>query len=295
MEILLTGASGFLGRQVLPMLLAEGHTVYSLSRKAAEKPSAMLVEVPGDLIEDGWISDVPWDRIDVVAHLAAAGVKASSRNWRDAFEVNVGGTMKLLSAMKRNATKNPRLVVTRSFYERVLHQEPELRNNAYIATKSVSTDLIRAWSRDYKGPVCFATLFQIYGPGDDRGSVLTYAAHQLAAGQTAHFGSGVGVRDWLYVDDAASAIMALLEADTKGVSEWDIGSGRLASVQSMVETMSGITGVSRDLLVFDPAMDRADLNLHLAAECMPPSWKPVIPVEEGLRRIWASATRKIDE
>jgi nucleoside-diphosphate-sugar epimerase len=294
MEILLTGASGFLGRQVLPMLLAEGHTVYSLSRKATEKPSAMLVEVPGDLMEDEWISDVPWDRIDVVAHLAAAGVKASSRNWRDAFEVNVGGTVKLLSAMKRNATKNPRLVVTRSFYERVLHQEPELRNNAYIATKSVSTELIKAWSRDYKGPVCFATLFQIYGPGDDRGSVLTYAAHQLAAGQTAHFGSGVGVRDWLYVDDAASAIVALLEADTKGVSEWDIGSGRLASVRSMVETMSGLAGVSRDLLVFDPARDRTDLTLHLAAECMPPSWKPEIPVEEGLRRTWASATRKTD-
>ena len=289
MEILLTGASGFLGRQVLSLLLSEGHTVYSLGRKATQNPSATLIEVPGDLMEDDWISDVPWDRIDVVAHLAAAGVKASSRNWRDAFEVNVGGTMKLLSAMKRNATKNPRLVVTRSFYERVLHQEPELRNNAYIATKSVSTDLIKAWSRDYKGPVCFATLFQIYGPGDDRGSVLTYAAHQLAAGQTAQFGSGAGVRDWLYVDDAASAIMALLKAVNTGVNEWDVGSGQLASLRSMVETMAVIADVSRDLLDFNPARDRADLALHLAAERKPPSWKPMVPVEEGLRRIWVSA------
>ena len=84
MEILLNGASGFLGQQILPMLLAERDTVY-----------------------------VHGDRIDVVAHLAVAGVKASSRNWREAFEVNVGGAMKLLSTIKRNDTKNPRLVVTR--------------------------------------------------------------------------------------------------------------------------------------------------------------------------------------
>ena len=289
MVILLTGASGFLGRQVLPLLLSEGHTVYSLGRKATQNPSATLIEVPGDLMEDAWVEEVPWDRIDAVAHLAAAGVKASSRNWRDAFEVNVGGTMKLLTAMKRKATKQPRLIVTRSFYERVLHQEPELRNNAYIATKSVSTELIKAWSRDYKGPVCFATLFQIYGPDDNRGSVLTYAAHQLAAGQTAQFGSGVGVRDWLYVDDAASAIMALLKAETEGVNEWDVGSGQLASLRSMVVTMTIIADVSRDLLDFNPARDRADLALHLAAERMPPYWKPMVSVEEGLRRIWVSA------
>jgi UDP-glucose 4-epimerase len=294
MEILLTGASGFLGRQVLPLLISEGHTVYSLGRKASQHPAAKLIEVSGDLMEDDWVNEVPWDRIDAVAHLAAAGVKASSRNWRDAFEVNVGGTMKLLAAMKRNATKRPRLIVTRSFYERVLHQEPELRNNAYIATKSVSTELIKAWSRDYKGPVCFATLFQIYGPGDDRGSVLTYAAHQLAAGQTAQFGSGIGVRDWLYVDDAASAIMALLKAETDGVSEWDVGSGQLASLRSMVEAMTVIAGVRNDLLDFDPARDRADLTLHLAAERMPPAWKPAVTAEEGLRRIWLSAKLETD-
>ena len=289
MEILLTGASGFLGRQILPMLLSESHTVYCLCRKATQKPSATLVEVPGDLMEDDWIFDVPWNRIDVVVHLAAAGVKASSRNWRDAFEVNVGGTMKLLSAIKRNATKNPRLLVTRSFYERVLHLEPELRHNAYIATKSVSTELTKVWSRDYRGPVCFATLFQIYGPGDDRGSVLNYAAHQLAVGQTAQFGSGVGVRDWLYVDDAASAIMALLKSETEGVSDWDVGSGQLASLRSMVEMMSVIAEASRDLLDFNPTRDRADLALQLAAERIPPSWQPVVPPEEGLRRIWNSA------
>ena len=294
MEILLTGASGFLGRQVLPLLLAEGHTVYSLGRKASQHPAARLNEVAGDLMEDDWIAEVPWDRIDAVAHLAAAGVKASSRNWRDAFEVNVGGTMKLLGAMKKNATKRPRLIVTRSFYERVLHQEPELRNNAYIATKAVSTELIKAWSRDYQGPICFATLFQIYGPGDDRGSVLTYAAHQLAAGQTAQFGSGMGVRDWLYLDDAATAIAALLKITAAGVSEWDVGSGQLASLRSMVETMADIAGVSRQLLDFDPARDRADLALHLAAERLPPAWQSSISREEGLRRIIAAAKLETD-
>lgn len=289
MEILITGASGFLGQRVLPMLLAEGHTVYSLGRKASRHSAAKLFEVPGDLVADDWVNKVPWDRIDAVAHLAAAGVKASSRTWHDAFEVNVGGTMKLLTAMKRNATKWPRLVVTRSFYERVLHQEPALRDNAYIATKSVTAELIRAWSKDYRGPVCFATLFQIYGPGDDRGNVLSYAAHQLAAGQTAQFGSGAGVRDWLYVDDAVTAIATLLKIETNSVSEWDVGSGHLTSLRAMVETLAGIAGADLELLDFDPARDRADLSLNLAAHKLPPSWRPGVTIMEGLRKIWMDA------
>jgi nucleoside-diphosphate-sugar epimerase len=293
MEIFLTGATGFLGRQVLPLLLASGHTVYSLGRKASQHPAAKLIEIPGDLMEDQWIAEVPWDRIDAVAHLAAAGVKASRRNWRDAFEVNVGGTMKLLAAIKKEAAKTPRLIVTRSFYERAMHQEPSLRDNAYIATKSVSTELIKAWSRDYSGSVCFATLFQVYGPGDDRGSVLSYTAHQLAVGHHAKFGSGLGVRDWLYLDDAAAAITAILNIESSGVSEWDVGSGQLTSVRGMIETMTSIAGASRDLLDFDPARDRADINLHLAAQNPPPNWRPVISAEEGLGRTWVAAKMEV--
>jgi len=295
MEIFLTGATGFLGKQVLRLLLADGHTVYSLTRHASQLATPNMIEVSGDLVSDKWTADVPWGRIDAVVHLAASGVKASHRNWREAFEVNVGGTFKLLETIKAKATKKPRLIVTRSFYERVMHQESALRENAYISTKSISTEIIKAWSKDYSGSVCFATLFQIYGPGDDGGSVLSYAAHQFAAKHQAKFGSGQGNRDWLYLDDAATALVLLMTMQSDGVTDWDIGSGKLNSLRVMVETLARIADTGPEMLDFDASRDRADTALHLIAELLPPGWSPSISQEEGLRRMWIATDLKSSE
>lgn len=290
MRILLTGASGFLGRSVLQKLLDQGYKVWALGRRATGIQSRDLAEITWDMTAELPAGQIPWQEIDAILHLAASGVKAAHRDWADALQVNVGATIRLLTAAQRNAPKKPRVVVTRTFYEHLVRQAPALRNNPYIATKVMASEFVKDWSQDHHWPVTMATVFQIYGPGDDSSSVLSYAARQFATRKPALFGSGLGCRDWLFVDDAADAIVSLLECRDPGLNEWDVGSGQLTSIRQMVETLAAIPNSGAGELDFDPMRDRPDVDLKLVATRFPPDWRPRVSPAEGLPQLLAAAS-----
>lgn len=290
MVILLTGASGFLGRSVMKKLLDRGNKIWALGRRATGVQSRDLAEIPWDMTAELPVSQIPWQDLDVVLHLAASGVKAAHRDWADALQVNVGATMRLLSAVQESAPQKPRVVVTRTFYEHLVRQAPVLQNNPYIATKAMASELVKYWSRDQHWPVTMATVFQLYGPGDDASSVLSYAARQFATGQPAQFGSGLGCRDWLFVDDAADALVSLLECREPELNEWDIGSGQLTSIRQMVESLAALPNSGAGELSFDPTRDRPDVDLKLIATRFPPGWVPKVSPAEGLRQLLAATS-----
>jgi nucleoside-diphosphate-sugar epimerase len=292
-KVLLTGASGFLGSNVLVHLLAAGHEVVALGRHAPPVPDCPALSFSvGDLSTSLRGDMVCWAEIDAVIHLAASGVKASHRVWADALAVNVVGTQHLLSAIDLYASRKPRVVMARTFYEHLVPKAPALLDNPYIATKLAAATLASSWARHYAGCTTFATVFQVYGPGDDPGNVLSYVARQLKSGQLAELGSGFGLRDWLFIDDAALAFVATLTADASpaSVSELDIGSGELVSIRTMAELLAKISGANSSLLRFDPARDRPDVGLALAARNPPRTWRPLVTAAEGLSRLLHSAS-----
>ena len=107
MKVLLTGATGFVGRHVLDLLLQEGRTVVCFGRRPAVSSiqTGQLVNVIGDLATGSGLQEVPWRDIDAVIHLAASGVKAKHRVWADALSVNVVGTQRLLATVAALATR----------------------------------------------------------------------------------------------------------------------------------------------------------------------------------------------
>lgn len=287
MNLLLTGASGFIGGRVLARLLGRGARVASLGRTppeiagpGAERHRHLAV----DLATGAGLDQVPWGEFDAVVHLAAAGVKARDRRWAQAIAVNVVGTQRLLDALSRSGA-TPRLFAARTFYERESAKHPDLLADAYIATKAASTELVRLFAATFRGGVVLGTLFQVYGPGDDEGAVLCHAAGEFAGGRVATFGSGRGRRDWIHRDDAASGVLAALEAgEPARVVEFDIGTGELRTVGEMVEALHRLFPGAPPP-VFDPARDRPDLTLATAARNPPPGWRPEIPPAVGLRTL----------
>lgn len=229
---------------------------------------------------------VPWASLDAVVHLAASGVKASHRVWRDALEVNVVGTQRLLTAVKQRASRTPAVFLARTFYEHLIEQSPALLENPYIATKHAGSELGLLWAGDYPGRVILGTFFQVYGPGDNAGNVLSYAARELKAGREAIFGSGKGLRDWIYITDAAAAVVAAVIEKQTGLREIDIGTGQLTSIRAMIEQLLAIAGCSNNKVTFDSAKDRPDVDITLAARNYVTGWRPAFGAREGLINLY---------
>lgn len=293
MKLFVTGATGFLGSHFLRVALEEGHEVTALRRSATSESRLALPAAPRWL-EKG-ISEVTADDLaqhDALVHLAATGVKASARSWPKALETNVLGTIRLFEAARR-CSSAPAFVMTRTFYEDLVAQEPRLNENPYIATKRVASEAVRCRAGDYKAPVMLVRVFQVYGPLDEPTNVLSYAAAQFARRERAKFGSGHGRRDWIRVSEAAADLLAAVSS-LRGmppalVQDIDLGSGRLCSIREMVEKLASIAGLDADVACeFDPARDRADVGVELAA------LKPLhadahsAEPEAGLKELWQS-------
>ena len=290
MTILLTGTTGFVGRHVLPLLLAEGHLVIALARreiKAEPVPGwESVITVIGDVATGQGFDEIPWAELDAVIHLAASGVKASHRVWADAVAVNVVGTQRLLAAIKTKAMRTPTVFVARTFYEPLTAQAPALLENPYIATKQAASELAALWAETYAGSTVLGTFFQVYGPDDASGNVLNYAARELKAGRPAIFGSGRGLRDWIYITDAAAAVVASVKTASNHLSEVDIGTGALVTIRTAIEALASESGQAEAVLTFDPAKDRADVDLHLAATARPANWSPALTLRQGLKFLY---------
>jgi UDP-glucose 4-epimerase len=282
--IFLTGATGFIGRHVLGLLLEQGDTVVTFGRSAprpvAPAHAARHRHVTGDLATGDNLAQLPWAEIRQVIHLAAAGVKASRRAWPEALAVNVVGTQHLLAAVSA-APLRPRVFIARTFYEDLVEQSPAMLDNPYIATKHAATQLARLFAQSYAGGLVFGTFFQVYGPGDDPGNVLSYAAREFQAGRTPVFGSCKGLRDWIYITDAADAVLACLAAPP---ADYDIGTGQLISIREIIQTLAAQTN-SPAAPVFDPARDRGDADFTLAARTLPPIWHPAVDIPSGLSHL----------
>lgn len=288
MAILLTGASGFIGRSVLKLLIARGESVIVFGRKhpfsANEKCEVDWIS--GDLALGEGLQSIPWNRVTAVIHLAAAGVKAASRKWPDALAVNVLGTQRLLNII-RSLKITPKLFIARTFYEKFTDDSPILLENPYIATKVVASELVRSFSESYGGHVVFGTFYQVYGPGDDPGNVLSYAASEFKAGRQPVFGSGRGLRDWIYITDAAKAVVASLAIERSNSIEVDIGSGELRSIRDMVKLLHSLCDGAPEP-IFVSSKDRADVNLVAKAISPVDGWRPCATSYFGLTQLLKS-------
>lgn len=141
----------------------------------------------------------------------------------------------------------------------------------------------------YGGSAAWGRLFFPYGPGEAAGRLIPSAIRSLLRGEPLDCTHGRQVRDFIYVDDAAAALVALLEADAQGA--YNIGSGRASSLRETIGRIADALGQpelvrwgTRAAPASDPPFVVADVS-KLTGRV---AWQPAVTIESGLERTIAA-------
>jgi len=305
---LVTGARGFVGARLAKALLERGDKVVSFDRRrASERPSAIgMLGIEADLrcveadLTDGEavLRALGEHSVDTVFHLAAETIVGSVQaSPVQGFESNVRGTWTVLEACRAHGVE--RVVFASSDKAYGAHDELPYREHfalqptaPYEASKAAADLIARSYWHSYGLPVAVTRFANIYGGGDLNFSRLVPEAVCAALdGRPPVLRSdGSPERDFLYVEDAASAYLAIADAlDRREVrgEAFNAGGGRPHRVRDVVELIARLsgTGVEPDIQGTgnpDGEIDRQWVDpAKLRETC---GWEPVVDLEQGLRR-----------
>ena len=308
--VLVTGAAGFIGSHLTEALLRRGDTVvgldsfddyYSPARKrqnlaevkAAVPSLAALRFVEGDVRDGKLLGEVfSSQRIEAVAHLAAKpGVRASLDKPRLYFDVNLGGTLELLEQARQHRPESFVLASTSSVYgasERIPYVETDSCDRPlapYPASKRAAELLGHCYHHVHGLSVTAVRFFTVYGPRG-RPDMMPYRilAHLLLGEDLALYAHGKMLRDWTYVGDIVSGILAAIDRPL-GYEIINLGRGQPVTVADFVAEVERQTGKRARLRDEQaPATDMSFTHADLTKAKALLGYVPSVSVDEGIRR-----------
>jgi CDP-paratose synthetase len=288
MNIVLTGATGYLGSHLASAFVADGHEVTILKRRNSSLRRLMgLQDSLHSYDLDGLDLAEPFQArgpIDVVVHTATCYGRAGE----SATEVSAANTafpLRLLEAAISCDTDT--FVNTDTFFNTNAILYPHL--NAYALSKKHFADWGRQLSAD--GTIRFVNvrLEHLYGPGDDASKFATWIVKQcLDNVPEIQLTAGEQRRDFINIADAVSAYQTVLPASgalASGFIEIGLGSGVPISVRDFVETAHRLSG-SASQLRFGALPYRENEQMHSAADISGLAalgWHCRTGLEEGIR------------
>ena len=321
MKILVTGGAGFIGSAVVRLAVARGHAVVNLDAltyAACLDNVAEATQSPLYAFEQADIRNRDaLDRIfamhkpDVIMHLAAEShVDRSIDGPGDFIETNITGTYNMLEAARKYWTEAGRPESFRFHHISTdevfgsLPADPSVQftedtpydpRSPYSASKASSDHLVRAWHETYGLPVVLTNCSNNYGPYHFPEKLVPVVILNALAGKPLPiYGTGENIRDWLFVEDHADALLLVVEKGELGRS-YNIGGENERTNLELVRTLCTILdelqpkadgGSYADQITF--VTDRPG---HDARYAIDPSrirdelgWRPSVTVEEGLER-----------
>ena len=297
MNFLITGAAGFLGSSLANQLSREGHLIRGLDDLSAGDPKALGPDVH---FTRGDMSDRPklWtllQEVDVVYHLAArVSVPESMLYPRDYNNANVGGTVALMEAMRDVGVRRVVLASSGAVYgdlgEQPLKESliPNPRS-PYAVSKLAAEYYVRTIGTLWGIETVSLRIFNAYGPGQllpaSHPPVVPHYLRQAQRGGTlvAH-GDGSQTRDFVYVDDVVSGMVAAATAPNIDGMVVNIGSGKETSISELIRCVQDVTGSNAEV-IYNPqtsgGVSRLCADLTLAKEKL--NYRPSIGLVDGLR------------
>ncbi|WP_299348974.1 NAD-dependent epimerase/dehydratase family protein [uncultured Shimia sp.] len=323
---LVTGSAGFIGFHTAERLLQEGWIVIGLDAMTEyydvalkEKRHENLAKFPsfssviGRLEDPGLVMSLfDTHRPDAVVHLAAqAGVRYSIDAPRSYVESNLIGTFEILEAARAFPPKHMLLASTSSAYGANTEMpyaethKADSQMSFYAATKKANESMAHSYAHLYKLPTTMFRFFTVYGPwGRPDMALFKFTKAILEGAPIDVYNHGNMQRDFTYIDDLVSGIVALIDAvpeqvegrdgnipefeSLSTVAPWrvvNIGNGAPVQLMEFIEAIEGAIGIEaqKNLMPMQPGdvpatWAAADLLHHLTGE------RPSTSVQDGVRK-----------
>ncbi|HEY4900957.1 MAG TPA: NAD(P)-dependent oxidoreductase [Terriglobales bacterium] len=295
MHCLVTGASGFLGSALVRHLLSRGHEVAVLLRPGGTPVRLrdcldQVRTVYGDLENTELLRQaIQQQPIDAVVHLAWFGVTAEFRNSPQQISQNLVGTLAIWEAARAAGCRVWVGLGSQAEYgpcSGILREDMFPKPTTAYGVAKLAAGMSTAKMSELAGiRHVWLRLLSAYGPGDDVRHMLPSVILDLLARKKPALTLGEQVWDYLYVDDAAQAMSAVLEQEVTGI--FNLGSGTTATIRDIVEQIRNMIDPSLPI-GFGEIPYRSDQVMRLEADITrlttATGWRPATSLERGLKQ-----------
>lgn len=306
-KVLLTGASGFIGRHTIPFLLKKEYEVHVVD----------IVKKPSHIIKN---KELFWHECDLLNYkqqkillmeikpthlLHFAWYAVPGKYWTSLENLRwVQSSLDLLMNFVKNGGKRAVFAGTCAEYdwnygycsEEITPLKP---STLYGACKNSLHEILNHFSNQTKFSYAWGRIFFLYGPYENPNRLVSSIICSLLKDKPARCSHGNQIRDFLHVEDVAGAFVALLESDVMGPV--NIASGQPVALKTIIYTVADLLGGKRHLVELGVLPSPENEPHFLVADVRKlgnkVGWKPKIHLEEGLKNAieWWKRNLKVNK
>ena len=285
-RVLVTGATGFLGGALTTRLLDDGYTVAVVQRPESPATDSRCARIEWDGDAPNLVNAVEAWKPQITFHLATHFVSQhQTKDLPGLIDANVALGTALLEACHKTGTT---IVITGSSWQHVGGSEYQ-PVSLYAATKQALFD-IAVYYKQVGADVRELSFFDTYGPGDDRGKLISLLLDAAATGETLNMSSGHQLIDLLFVSDAVEALLTaskIPKPESIEAARLVARSGRPITIRDLVQVIEQTinTTISANWGRRPDRLNEMLTNWEFGNPL--PGWAPRVELPAGIQACWA--------